>query len=680
MAILTISTAILLGLSGALAEHFNVNVGKGGELRFDPEHIQAAPGDTITYHFFSRNHAVAESNFDHPCQYTEGGIFSGFVPTASESDPDPTTFTVTVHDEEPVWLYCPQLNGGHCQKGMVHAINPPDSGDRNLHAYRERASSAPNSTVPADGRPYGGERVVHVQVGVDGEFVFSPNEFNATTGTFVEFAFNPKNHTVTQSSFDKPCVPLENGFHSGFVPTEDSPSDVKFKIEIANDHPVWFYCAQGNHCKQGMVGSINAPVQGDKTFDAFRRLASHVESPSIPGPVAGQGGELEGGKTQHPTPPSGNEENGGEGQQPPSGNPPSGNPPADNPPSDNPPADNPPAGNDDEQDLGDSQNPPTWAGWEQDYLNTIPKPGEADNNQHLVDMAGGGAIAAYGWPDSITDSAVKYLQLLNWFDNIILELLMAGYQRLHSGDWQGAYPRTIVDAIGAMAAQGYMIRTAATDSLQHYNKPTMELCKYNLDLANVDDFLGKVLYAVLMEIGLLLDLAAKFAETDRWLVPVTASSLGVRARMAAVINLMQNHPAAASPREAYLPAEFVYSYTRQHYISICGTGEDGWAEPWAEPLPNLEIDRTDKSNHGKHRVTNIYLKLEDSWARDRDLWVAYMGPWGSVRYSPVDDAGKSEVPANLWGHVWIVLTHKRDVPITDLYGASVAGPQLLWIG
>jgi hypothetical protein len=291
-------------------------------------------------------------------------------------------------------------------------------------------------------------------------------------------------------------------------------------------------------------------------------------------------------------------------------------------------------------------------------------------------MAGGGAIAAYGWPERITDTAVRYLQLLNWYDNIILELLMTGYQRLHSGDWQGAYPQTIVDAVGSMAAQGYMLRTAATDSLQHYNRPTMEPCKNNFHLDSVHDFHSKVLSSLLMEIGFLLDLAAKFAETDRWLVPVTASALGVRARMAAVLNLMQDHPAAASPRESYLPAEFVYSYTMRHYVSTCSAAMDGWAEP----LPSLAIDHTDTDTSEKHRVTHIYLKLEEGWTRDRDLWVAYMGPWGSVRYSPVDRTGKSQVPPNLWGHVWIVLTHQQDVPISDLYGASVAGPQLLWIG
>lgn len=76
----------------------------------------------------------------------------------------------------------------------------------------------------------------------------------------VEFSFFPKQHTVTQSSFDKPCVPLDGGFSSGFIPTEQSPSGVTFEVTVKDTKPVWFYCAQtkGEHCQSGMVGSINA--------------------------------------------------------------------------------------------------------------------------------------------------------------------------------------------------------------------------------------------------------------------------------------------------------------------------------------------------------------------------------------------------------------------------------------
>ena len=36
----------------------------------------------------------------------------------------------------------------------------------------------------------------------------------------VVFNFKEKNHTVTQSSFDKPCVKNPKGIDSGFMPTD----------------------------------------------------------------------------------------------------------------------------------------------------------------------------------------------------------------------------------------------------------------------------------------------------------------------------------------------------------------------------------------------------------------------------------------------------------------------------
>lgn len=33
-----------------------------------------------------------------------------------------------------------------------------------------------------------------------------------------------------------------------------------YSIEINDTRPIWFYCSQGRHCQQGMVGVINAYV------------------------------------------------------------------------------------------------------------------------------------------------------------------------------------------------------------------------------------------------------------------------------------------------------------------------------------------------------------------------------------------------------------------------------------
>jgi plastocyanin len=51
------TTRLLLSLSlaaTAQAGHHEVSVGKGGELKFEPEEIKAERGDTITYRFYSK--------------------------------------------------------------------------------------------------------------------------------------------------------------------------------------------------------------------------------------------------------------------------------------------------------------------------------------------------------------------------------------------------------------------------------------------------------------------------------------------------------------------------------------------------------------------------------------------------------------------------------------------------
>jgi hypothetical protein len=34
-------------------------------------------------------------------------------------------FTITINDTNPIWLYCSQTQGSHCQAGMAMVINPP---------------------------------------------------------------------------------------------------------------------------------------------------------------------------------------------------------------------------------------------------------------------------------------------------------------------------------------------------------------------------------------------------------------------------------------------------------------------------------------------------------------------------------------------------------------------------
>lgn len=124
-----------------------------------------------------------------------------------------------------------------------------------------------------------------ITVGQNG-LAFNPPSITAAVGDTVTFVFYAKNHTVTQSAFATPCTPLQNnatgqvGFDSGFVPVAaNATNNPAWTIQVTNaTAPIWFFCRQTGHCGQGMVGAINAPTSGNKTFDAFLALAKGTAS------------------------------------------------------------------------------------------------------------------------------------------------------------------------------------------------------------------------------------------------------------------------------------------------------------------------------------------------------------------------------------------------------------------
>ncbi|KAF2261751.1 hypothetical protein CC78DRAFT_427132, partial [Lojkania enalia] len=128
-----------------------------------------------------------------------------------------------------------------------------------------------------------------VQVGgpADAPLTFQPDFVMAAKGDLVQFQFNMKNHSIVQSTFDQPCVPITNvmpnktdAFFSGFMPTNRTFGQTSkaglltYTIRVTDDtKPIWFYCSQGMHCQSGMVGAINPPSSGNRTLAAYKQLA-----------------------------------------------------------------------------------------------------------------------------------------------------------------------------------------------------------------------------------------------------------------------------------------------------------------------------------------------------------------------------------------------------------------------
>jgi len=127
----------------------SVVAGRGG-LRFDPDNIVAEVGEVVEFHFTPRNHSVVESSFGNPCQPKDAAsFFSGFFPVAEGQSGE--VFQVVVKDKNPVWFYCAQNTGAHCQSGMTGVINQRFDSQFTLARHRElaAASKAPSGVQPS---------------------------------------------------------------------------------------------------------------------------------------------------------------------------------------------------------------------------------------------------------------------------------------------------------------------------------------------------------------------------------------------------------------------------------------------------------------------------------------------------------------------------------------------------
>jgi hypothetical protein len=289
-------------------------------------------------------------------------------------------------------------------------------------------------------------------------------------------------------------------------------------------------------------------------------------------------------------------------------------------------------------------------------------------------MAGGSPPSNYSWAPSITDDATDLLQLILFLDNALLEVLVNGHNNLTTGGWSNLYPESITGVMGSMTAQALVHRSTSTDSLSHYSKQLTGLCSYNFPITDVDDFVHVGLTLILLEIALLLDVISVVISSDPWLIGPLASTLGSKARMAGMVNMIQNHIPAAAPREVMIPAPLVYSYAMNHYVvpNSCPN-----PLPYST-IPPLKVISTPVT--GTQRLTTVTVTFD---ASQKDLSMAWIGPWGGVEYTPVvplsNTQGTANVPGDLSGHVWGVLTNGTGATAQNLPTIAVAGPEIVWV-
>lgn len=353
-----------------------------------------------------------------------------------------------------------------------------------------------------------------------------------------------------------------------------------------------------------MVGSINAALTGDKTFDAFKALAAKASASTIQ-PNQPNVGTLR---------------------------------------------------------VNDSQ----MLQVDGAVLNLTKQGDPYKYDEYMESMAGGGVPANYQWGSQISDNATDFLQRLQYIDNFLLAVLWRGHVELTQGKWVGLYPRSITHTISSMFAQAVVQWSTYTDSLTHFSKKVVDPCEYDVQTDNIDDWLQTSLTALTLSMGSLIDVIAQVTDQDHWMIAALSTQIGAKARMVAVINLMQNHLAATAPREVLIPVELAVSYIKERYVK----GSCGDYKTWA----SLEVTAKD-TQEGNGRLADMTVKLPDS----KTYYMAWIGPWGRLEYSDVGSDGKTTVPEHLSGHVWAVLTTDKDMKASDIAASTAAGPTMMWI-
>lgn len=113
------------------------------------------------------------------------------------------------------------------------------------------------------------QKVHVVSVGSkNGSLTFMPDNMKAAAGDMVQFQFRAGNHSVAQSAFDTPCMPMSAaagsngtaGIFSGYQPVAASEAMgmiPTYTIMVKDTKPMWFYCTQGKHCQAGMTMVLN---------------------------------------------------------------------------------------------------------------------------------------------------------------------------------------------------------------------------------------------------------------------------------------------------------------------------------------------------------------------------------------------------------------------------------------
>ncbi|KAH8100211.1 hypothetical protein BXZ70DRAFT_175477 [Cristinia sonorae] len=116
---------------------------------------------------------------------------------------------------------------------------------------------------------------------------FNPPYVIAENGTRIVFIMKQFNHTLTESTFEKPCELKDGGFETGFIPVPAGATDdadfPKYIMTLTSTDPIWIYCRTGPHCSRGMVFAINPPNR--TMWQAFVDGTNKYRGSALPAPT-----------------------------------------------------------------------------------------------------------------------------------------------------------------------------------------------------------------------------------------------------------------------------------------------------------------------------------------------------------------------------------------------------------
>ncbi|KAI9761781.1 MAG: hypothetical protein M1840_001700 [Geoglossum simile] len=264
------------------------------DLTFKPNSVDAKVGDIVEFNFLAANHTLTQSEFLTPCSFNRK-FDTGFNQFNPNNTDGLKVVRFKVKSKKPLWFYCKQPVGNHCGKGMVFGINPAGKMDRFIkNAIAQNGGVVPTGTGTSIVASPTGMTIapIKVEVGTDGGkgLKFNPPFLqHVKRGEKIIFDFRKQNHTLTESSFDKPCTKLNDGaFDTNFmnVNVDDKPNFSTVTFDVDSDGERYFYCRQGNgtpngHCSAGMVFAINISPEKFKKFQSAAKAT--LPSPKIKG-------------------------------------------------------------------------------------------------------------------------------------------------------------------------------------------------------------------------------------------------------------------------------------------------------------------------------------------------------------------------------------------------------------